>query len=167
MSLSRPQQREKETRTVPGVFFVCQSTPGAWGWFLWFWAEWVQCDPESSSVSGWHFWVSGGHGWALAAPCFVTASFSVSQAGLDLLPSLLCPVWQFHCSDSDKNAELCSYLLAGNSFLLSPFPSTADLWLVSPAIYFLSPSISGRTSRRKRGQLLCSAIICLKIHFNT
>lgn len=147
--------------------FVYQSTRGVLGWFLGFWAAWVQCDTESSSASGWHFRVSGGHGWGLAAPEFVTASFSVSQSGLDLLPSLLCPVWQFHCPNSDKNAEFWSYLLAGNSFLLSPFPSTADLWLVSPAIYFLSPTITGRTSRWKWGQLLCSAIICLKIHFNT
>lgn len=106
---------------------------------------------EQQGAPARHFWVPGGHE-CLAAPWSVTASFSVSVFGLDLLPSLLCPVWKFQYSSTDKNAELCSYLLSDNSFLLSPFPSTADLWLLSPAIYFLSPSSSGRTSRRKWGQ---------------
>lgn len=80
----------------------------------------MQCATESSRAQP---GISGD----LAAPWFVTASFSVPDFGLDLLPSLLCPIWKFHYSNTDKNAELCSYLLSGNSFLLSPFPSTADL----------------------------------------
>lgn len=64
---------------------------------------------------------------------------------------LLCSILKFCYSHADKNAELCSYLPAGNGFFVISL--SFHCWFLTfiyLAIYFLSPSVSGRTSGKEK-----------------